>query len=117
MKILLKNAIVLNPLSPFHSSQHDILIESGLITQIANNIKGDNQTQKYSFDNLHVSVGWFDPGVSFGEPGYEERETLSNGIEVAAKSGFTKILLNPNTYPIPDSSSHIGHLKYMIKQL
>ena len=110
MKILLKNAIVLNPLSPFHSSQHDILIESGVITQIANNIKGDNQTQKYSFDNLHVSVGWFDPGVSFGEPGYEERETLSNGIEVAAKSGFTKILLNSNTHPIPDSSSHIGHL-------
>ena len=73
MKILLKNAIVLNPLSPFHSSQHDILIESGVITQIANNIKGDNQTQKYSFDNLHVSVCWFDPGVSFGEPGYEER--------------------------------------------
>ena len=110
MKILLKNAIVLNPHSPFHSSQQDILIESGVITQIAKNIKGDKETQKYCFDNLHVSAGWFDPGVSFGEPGYEERETLSNGIEVAAKSGFTKIILNSNTYPIPDSSSHIGHL-------
>ena len=110
MKILLKNAIVLNPHSPFHSSQQDILIESGVITQIAKDITGDKKTQKYSFDNLHVSIGWFDPGVSFGEPGYEERETLTNGIEVAAKSGFTKIILNSNTHPIPDTSSHIGYL-------
>ena len=110
MKILLKNATILNPQSPFHSSQQDILIESGVITQVSDEIKIDNQNQKYTFCNLHVSAGWFDPGVSFGEPGYEERETLSNGIEVAAKSGFTKILLNSNTHPIPDSSSHIGHL-------
>ena len=40
----------------------------------------------------------------------KKRETLSNGLEVAARSGFTKILLNSNIHPIPDSKSIIGHL-------
>ena len=41
MKILLKNATVLDPSSPFHSNHQDILINSGVITQIANKIKLD----------------------------------------------------------------------------
>lgn len=110
MKILLKNATILNPQSPFHSSDQDILIESGVIVQITEKIKSDKDTQVIDFKNLHVSYGWFDSGVSFGEPGYEERETLSNGMKVAARSGFTKILLNSNSYPIPDSKSTISHL-------
>ena len=38
-----------------------------------------------SLENLHVSQGWFDSSISFGEPGYEDRETIANGLEVAAK--------------------------------
>ena len=110
MKILLKNATILNPHSPHHSKNKDILISAGIIAEIADNINPDNQTKIYVFENLHVSGGWFESGVSFGEPGYEERETLSNGLEVAARSGFTKILLNSNTHPIPDSRSIVGHL-------
>ena len=49
-----------------------------------------------ALDNLHVSPGWFDTSVSFGEPGYEERETLQHGVQVAAKSGFTHVAINPN---------------------
>ncbi len=110
MKILLKNATILNPQSPFHSSRQDLLIVDGLIVEIADKITADKTTQTYTFENLHLSSGWFDSGVSFGEPGYEERETLSNGLAVAAKSGFTKILLNSNTNPVPDSRSNINHL-------
>ena len=117
MKILLKNATVLSPKSPYHSSHQDILISSGIIDQIAENIEPDKETEVYTFENLHISCGWFDSGVSFGEPGYEERETLSNGLKVAARSGFTKILLNSNTYPIPDSKSTIGHLIKMTQGL
>jgi dihydroorotase len=110
MKILLKNATLLDPQSTFHSSRQDILIVDGTITQIADHIVADKETQSHEFENLHVSAGWFDSSVSFGEPGYEERETLSNGLSVAAKSGFTKMLLNPNTLPVPDTKSAIGHL-------
>ena len=48
--------------------------------------------------------------VCFGEPGYEERETLENGLNTAALSGFTGISLNPNTNPFSDSIGSISHL-------
>ncbi|MDC1010421.1 dihydroorotase, partial [Flavobacteriaceae bacterium] len=63
------------------------------------------------FKNLHVSRGWLDTSVSFGEPGYEERETLSNGLNTAASSGFTSILLNPDCNPLVDSHSAVEFLK------
>ncbi len=96
--------------SPVHSSLKDILIVNGTIGEIGEGIKPDHNTKIIAHENLHVSNGWTDCGVSFGEPGYEERETIGHGLEVAAKSGFTKILLNANTDPLPDSSSNIGHL-------
>ena len=49
-------------------------------------------------ENLHASVGWFDSSVCFGEPGFEERETLENGLKTAAISGFTDIALEPETF-------------------
>ena len=91
MQILLKNVTILDPQSPFHSSSQDILIQEGIIREISPSISAIKGVKTVSFKNLHVSRGWFDPSVSFGEPGYEERETLSNGAAVAAKSGFTKI--------------------------
>ncbi|MFT5678870.1 MAG: dihydroorotase, partial [Patiriisocius sp.] len=62
-------------------------------------------------DNLHVSLGWMDSSVSFGEPGYEERETIENGLNVAAASGFTDICINPNTNPVTDNKGAVQFLK------
>ncbi|NVJ88702.1 MAG: amidohydrolase family protein, partial [Flavobacteriaceae bacterium] len=44
------------------------------------------------------------------EPGFEERETIKNGLNVAAKSGFTAVAINANTNPIIDSKSDIEFL-------
>jgi dihydroorotase len=57
--------------------------------------------------NLHVSKGWMDSSVSFGEPGYEDRETIENGLQVAAKSGFTAVALQPNSNPTIDNQSQV----------
>jgi dihydroorotase len=70
-------------------------------------LEPSQNTRVVDLKNLHVSVGWFDSGVCFGEPGYEERDTIVNGLYTAGKSGFTDIVLNPNTHPVPDSSSDI----------
>ena len=70
----------------------------------------DDNIDTIDKENLHVSVGWFDSSVCFGEPGYEERETLENGLNTAAFSGFTGFCLNPNTYPLSDSIASISHL-------
>jgi len=110
MNFLLKAATILDPTSPFHQQTVDILIKEGIISEISKVIATKKEYQEVSLENLHVSRGWFDSSVSFGEPGYEERETIDNGLDVAAKSGFTDIGLNPNTLPITDTSSSVGFL-------
>ena len=110
MNIILKSAKVINVESKHNGSKQDILISEGKIKKIGSSISVKN-AKTISIKNLHVSVGWFDSSVSFGEPGYEERETLLNGADVAAKSGFTDLLLNPSTNPVLDNQTDISFIK------
>ena len=109
MKILLKNATVINEKSPFHNQTLDVFLEDGVISQIETEIQTEAD-QIIELKELHLSSGWFDPCVSFGEPGFEERGTLENGLLTAAKSGFTHLLLNPNTDPVISSHADVSHL-------
>ena len=112
MNILLKSAKIIAPNNKeLHLKKRDIFIKNGEIEDIAANLDVQGKTKVIQYKNLHVSIGWFDSCVSFGEPGYEERETIENGLYTAAMSGFTDIVLNPNTNPLPDSSSDIVFLK------
>lgn len=112
MNILLKSAKIIAPSNvAIHKKKRDIHIKNGKIEKISASIELPNGAKEIKVNNLHVSLGWFDTSVSFGEPGFEERETIFNGLKVAAKSGFTDILLNPNTNPVPDSGSDIVFLK------
>ncbi|WP_456423578.1 dihydroorotase [Lutibacter sp.] len=111
MNLLLKFATIIDNTSPFHLQKKDILIENGIVTKIANSIKNTNNYKEIKLDNLHISQGWFDTSVCFGEPGFEERETIENGLNTAAKSGFTAVAVNPNTNPVADTKSTIEFLK------
>ena len=116
MNILLKSAKIVDASQKsLHLKKKDIWIKNGKIEKITNTISPKGKTKVVEAKNLHVSVGWFDSGVSFGEPGYEERETIENGLLTAAKSGFTDVVLNPDTQPVPDSSSDIIFLKNSAK--
>ena len=110
MNIILKSAKVINVESKHNGSKQDILISEGKIKKIGGSISVKN-AKTISVKNLHVSTGWFDSSVSFGEPGYEERETLLNGADVASKSGFTDLLLNPSTKPVLDNQTDISFIK------
>lgn len=110
MNALLKSAKIIDQKSSFHNQTKDILIENGIITKIANKIPNSKNYKELTLDDLHVSNGWFDSSVSLGEPGFEERENIDHGLEVAAKSGFTKIALNPNTDPVIDKKSTVEFL-------
>ncbi len=116
MNILLKSARIINAQNKeLHLKKRDILIKNGTIDKIAAKIEAPKKTKVIALENLHVSLGWFDSSVCFGEPGYEERETIANGLRTAALSGFTDIVLNPNTHPIADSSSDIVFLKNAVR--
>lgn len=116
MKLLIKSATIIDKSqTSLHLQQRDILIEKGQITALAKSITAEKKMKVLELENLYVSPGWFDSSVSFGEPGYEERETLANGLEVAGKSGFTGIVLNTNTQPHPDTGGDIVFLKETTK--
>lgn len=111
MNVLLKKARILDTQSPFHNSKKDILIQNGIISKIADTIKENNVHKTIVHENMIVSCGWFDSSVSFGEPGFEERENINNGLITAAKSGFTAIAVNPNTNPIVDTKADVAFIK------
>ena len=110
MTTLLKSATIIDTSSPYHNQTKDILIVNGKILKIANSIQQEASYKTIELENLHVSCGWFDTSVSFGEPGYEERETIRKGLEVASKSGFTSVAVNANTNPVIDSKSDVEFL-------
>ena len=105
--VILKQAKIIDPSSPFHLQTMDLKIENGTITAIEKEITNSTDFELVEVPNLHLSQGWMDPSVSFGEPGYEERETIENGLKLASKSGFTAVALQPNSYPVIDNQSQI----------
>lgn len=111
MNVLIKSATIIDSKSDFHNQTQDILIEKGIITNISKRINNPNNYKEIRLDNLHVSQGWFDSSVSFGEPGFEERETIINGLKTAGKSGFTSVALNANTNPVLDTNADIAFVK------
>lgn len=111
MNVLIKSATVIDSSSEFNHHTVDILIEKGVITNIATQLDNPKHYKTISFTNLHVSQGWFDSSVSFGEPGFEERETIANGLKTAALSGFTAVALNAHTNPVTDNKSGVNYLK------
>lgn len=107
MNTLIKSATIIDSKSDFHNTNQDILIEKGVISKIGKNLKNPNNYREIKLDNLHVSQGWFDSSVCFGEPGFEERETIANGLKTAAASGFTAVAMHANTNPVLDTNSDI----------
>jgi dihydroorotase len=108
MKIIIREAKIIDSKSPFHNQTVDLLINDGIIEEIGKSISNSEGTKEVKLDNLHISQGWFDSSVSLGEPGFEDRETIANGLNVAARSGFTAIALQPNSSPIIDNQSQIN---------
>jgi len=111
MKHLIRTAKIIDPQRPFHDQVVDLQIENGIITKIGAQLPNPNNFNEIKLDNLHLSQGWFDSSVSLGEPGFEDRETIANGLNTAAKSGFTAIALQPNSYPVIDNQSQVNFVK------
>ncbi len=111
MNLIIREAKIIDPKSSFHNQVVDLEIENGILKQIGKNLAAKATFEEIKLEHLHVSQGWFDTSVSLGEPGYEDRETIANGLQVAAKSGFTGIALQPNTSPVLDNQSQIKFVK------
>lgn len=111
MNLIIREAKIIDSKSPYNNQVVDIEIADGIIKKIGTKLKNPDTIEEVRLDNLHVSQGWFDSSVSLGEPGFEDRETILHGLDVAGKSGFTGIALQPNSFPIIDNQSQVNFVK------
>jgi dihydroorotase len=108
MKILLKAIQIFDPRSPHHKKKKNVLIENGILAEIGDtNYRSDLVIQR---KDLKVSPGWFDMRSDFCDPGYEHKEDLISGRNVAAAGGFTEVMILPNTHPVIQSKNEVSYV-------
>lgn len=111
MKILIKQARIVDPSSTLNGQITDLFIENGVIAKMGNagsfKVKPDEIIE---IDGLHVSPGWMDIFSDFADPGFEFKETLESGARAAAAGGFTDVMIIPNTQPAIQNKSTVEYI-------
>ena len=121
MNLLIKSARIIDINSKYHNKIMDIFIKNGKIEKINKSIKSCKKSVisgkeiEFKTNNLHISPGWFDLHVNFGEPGYEQKETLESGSNAAASGGYTGVMIMPNNKPSIDNKSMISFIQNSVK--
>ncbi|HOZ84304.1 MAG TPA: dihydroorotase [Niabella sp.] len=110
MNILIKQAKVVDPTSPYNGQISDIHLSNNRIVSIGKKLSVNN-AKEINIKGLHVSPGWFDLFSDFADPGYEYRENLYTGVKAAIRGGYTDVCLIPNTRPVIDQKSFVEYLK------
>jgi dihydroorotase len=109
MKILIKNAKIIDPTSSHHGKRMDILVVDGSISKIATELIESDAIEVVSND-LHVSMGWVDLKADFCDPGMEHKETIQSGLDAASMGGYTHVHVVPGTQPSIDGKTQIAYL-------
>lgn len=111
MKILLRSARIIDKESVCHDLVRDILIDSGRIISIGEGLNAPADFEIIEVPGLCVSPGWFDMRVASRDPGFEHKEDLASTREVAARGGFTEVVMLPNAYPVVDSKDTLNYIR------
>ena len=93
---------VIDPSSETDAVQ-DLFIADG---RIVRSLEGDPD-ETIDASGLYVIPGLVDPHVRFGEPGYEEDETIASGTRAAAAGGVTTVGCLPETRPVIDTQAAV----------
>lgn len=110
MKLLIRQALIIDPSSPFHSQRVDISITDGSITAMGQGLS-DKDMQVIESEGLCASPGWLDIFSHFGDPGSEFTETIETGSAAAAAGGYTDVMVMPNTTPVMHSKSIVEYVR------
>ncbi|MAZ96788.1 dihydroorotase [Schleiferiaceae bacterium] len=106
MKLLFKNALIVDINSPYNGEQLDVLIHDDRIEAIGKlqNVQVD-QTVNLNGDVL--TTGFAELHSDLGEPGNEESENLISGSAAAAAGGFTAVGVVSNGRPHIDNKTGV----------
>jgi dihydroorotase len=116
MQVLLKQVRIISPTSPLNGQIKDILITNGIIEKIGENIVAEG-AETVQQNGICASIGWMDVFSSFGDPGFEYKETIETGAAAAAAGGFTAVLVLPNTNPVVQNKAQVEYIVQKSKNL
>ncbi|MEL6675170.1 MAG: dihydroorotase [Bacteroidota bacterium] len=104
---LFRRVVLVDPRSPFHMQEKDVVVEASTLTRIGNpgSVAPQDDWTVVEAERLHLSPGWVDMQAHLADPGYEYKESLSELAKAASQGGFTHVLAYPNTLP-PVSDAH-----------
>ena len=91
-----------NPNSDWHLKLIDVAIDK----------KGFEISESKSKEaNYEASPAWVEMLSNFCDPGYEHKETLENGMQLASLAGFCAVGISPLNQPKTESKTAISYLK------
>lgn len=96
MRTLIKNARIVNEGRIFES---DLLIENGLIAEIAESIAEDSLDKIIDASGKMLIPGIIDDQVHFREPGLTHKGDIESESKAAVAGGVTSFFDQPNTVP------------------
>lgn len=106
--LLIRGGRVVDPANNIDKTA-DVLIENGVIRAVGRfEIPGG--CRMIDADGLVVAPGLVDMHVHLREPGYEYKGTIASGTRAAAAGGVTSVAAMPNTRPVTDDPSVVGHV-------
>ncbi|CAH2212254.1 dihydroorotase [Tepidibacter aestuarii] len=114
MKLLIKNARVINPKTSFDKVT-DVLIEDSIVKKVHENIE-EQVDREIDANGYILAPGFVDVHVHLREPGFEYKEDIKTGSLSAARGGFTTICAMPNTNPVIDNEEVVRYIKDKAKE-
>lgn len=109
MRVLIRQAKLADPRSPYFDQVIDLYIDSGYIRDIGEGLDQEAD-QVIHAPGLMVFPGWVDGFADYADPGYEHRETLETGMEAAARGGFSRVVTLANTMPRISRRSQLEYI-------
>ncbi len=101
MKILIRAGRVIDPANNIDAVR-DVLIEGGVIAQVAENIEASD-VEVIDAQGMLVTPGLIDIHTHLRDPGQEYKEDIVSGTQAAAAGGVTSLACMPNTSPVNDN--------------
>jgi dihydroorotase len=109
MKLLIRQAKVIDSTSVWNNQVVDIFIENGRISEIGKALTHSCELE-ITQPNLHISKGWVDLKAHFCDPGEEHKSTIQSGLDAAAYGGFTHVAILPSTKPVLDNKTSVEYV-------